>query len=61
MSDKVTKGQVRNDFKYAREIMRQAEVAMKKDDIDELSILAHELVGCAAVLFTYMAERGGAE
>ena len=60
MSDKTTKGQVRSDFKYARELMRQAEVAMKNDDIDELSIIAHELVGSASVLFRYMEERGGA-
>ena len=60
MSDKTTKAQVRSDFKYARELMRQAEVAMKNDDIDELSIIAHELVGSANVLFRYMEERGGA-
>jgi hypothetical protein len=61
MSDMTTKAQVRSDFKYARELMRQAEVAMKSNDIGELSIIAHELVGCSGVLFTYMQERGGAE
>ncbi len=54
---KTTKAQVRSDFKYARELMRQADTAMKNDDIEELSIIAHELVGSANVLFQYMEAR----
>ena len=60
MNDMTTKAEVRSEFKYARELMRQAETAMKNNDIDELSILAHELVGSANVLFRYMEERKGA-
>jgi hypothetical protein len=60
MNDMTTKAQVRSEFKYARELMRQAETAMKNNDSDELSILAHELVGSANVLFRYMEERKGA-
>jgi hypothetical protein len=55
-----TKAQVRSDFKYARELMRQADTAMKNDDIEELSIIAHELVGSANVLFQYTEERKSA-
>ena len=55
-----TKSQVRSNFTYVRELMRQADVAMKNDDIHELSIIAHEIVGSANVLFAYMEERGGA-
>ena len=60
MSDMTTKAQVRSDFKYAREMMRQAEVAMKNNNIDELSIIAHEFLACSGSLFQYMEERGGA-
>ena len=60
MSDMTTKGQVRSDFKYARELMRQAEIAMKKNDIEEMSVLAHELVASANGFYRYMEERGGA-
>jgi hypothetical protein len=60
MNDMTTKAQVRSEFKYARELMRQAETAMKNNDSDELSILAHELIGSANVLFRYMEERRGA-
>jgi hypothetical protein len=60
MNDMTTKAQVRSEFKYARELMRQAETAMKNNDSDELSILAHELIGSANVLFRYMEERKGA-
>ena len=59
-SPMTTKAQVRADFTYTRELMRQAEVALKNDDIDELSILAHELSGSVATVFQYMVERGGA-
>jgi hypothetical protein len=59
-NEKTTKSQVRSNFKYVRELMRQAEVAMKNDDIEELSIIAHELIGSANVAFAYMEERGGA-
>jgi hypothetical protein len=31
-----TKTQVRADWRYVRECIRQAEVALKKDDVEEL-------------------------
>jgi hypothetical protein len=60
MNEMTTKAQVRSDFKYAREMMRQAEVAMKSNDIEELSVIAHEFMACSSTLFQYMEERGGA-
>lgn len=54
----VTKTQVRSDFTYARECMRQAEAALKADDLDALAELALELSGAMGTLLQYVNDRG---
>lgn len=56
--DAVTKTQVRSDFTYARECMRQAEAALKADDLDALAELALELSGAMGTLLQYVNDRG---
>ena len=53
-----TKAQVRNDWKYARHLMRVAEDAMKRDDIDALAEIAPDLVAASTTLLAYLDERG---
>ena len=53
-----TKTQVRRNWAYARELMRQAEVALKADDTDELADIALELSASASILTQYLADRG---
>ena len=55
---KTTKGQVRSDFSYARDCMRQAEAALKANDLDELGVLALELSGAMGTLLQYVNDRG---
>jgi hypothetical protein len=54
-----TKTQVRADWRYVRECIRQAEVALKKDDVEELRALALEITGGAAVLLQYLSDNYG--
>ncbi len=53
-----TKTRVRSDWRYARELMRQAEIALKDDDIETLRELALDLSAAASVLTGYLEERG---
>lgn len=53
---KVTKSQVRSNFRYAREMMRQAEAAMKANSTDfaDMTSIANELIACAATFAEYV-------
>lgn len=53
-----TKSEVRSEFKYARELMRQAETLIKNDDVAELRDIACELIAAASTLAAYVEERG---
>ena len=53
-----TKTKVRSDWQYARELMRQANVALKEDDLQTLADIALDLSSAASVLNGYLAERG---
>jgi len=53
----MTKTQVRSDWAYARELMRQAEKALKSDDLDELADIALDLSAAASALNQYLADR----
>lgn len=55
---KTTKTQVRSDWAYARELMRQAEPYLKNDNLDELSQIALELSAAASTLIQYLDDRG---
>lgn len=54
----LTKSNVRSDFTYARHLMRLAETALVNDDLDELNVIAHELLGAASTVLAYCEERG---
>ena len=51
----LTKGGVRADMKYVREVMRQMEDALKKNDFHEVAVLANEAGAC---LFTIIDQSG---
>lgn len=53
-----TKTQVRQDWQYARRLMRLADEAMRRDDIAELAQIAPELMASAGTLIAYLDERG---
>lgn len=53
-----TKTRVRSDWRYARELMRQAEAALRDDDIETLRDIALDLSSAASVLNGYLHERG---
>ena len=53
-----TKTRVRSDWRYARILMRQAEVALRDDDIETLRDIALDLSSAASVLNGYLDERG---
>lgn len=53
-----TKSRVRSDWKYARHLMRLAEEAMKRDDMDELAEIAPDLLAASTALIGYLEERG---
>ena len=55
---KTTKTQVRSDWAYARELMRQADTALKADNLDELSEIALELSAASSTLIQYLEDRG---
>lgn len=44
--NKLTKGSVRSDMKYVREVMRQMEDALKNNDFHEVAVLANEAGAC---------------
>jgi hypothetical protein len=44
--NELTKGGVRTDMKYVREVMRQMEDALKKNDFYEVAVLANEIGAC---------------
>jgi len=49
-----TKTQVRSDWRYVRECIRQADTALKNDDVETLRLLALEITGGAATLLQYL-------
>lgn len=53
--NQLTKSGVRDNMKYVREVMRQMEAALKKDDFYEVAVLANE---AGASLFTIINESG---
>lgn len=53
-----TKTRVRSDWRYARILMRRAEVALRDDDIETLREIALDLSSSASVLNGYLDERG---
>ena len=59
MNDKTTKRSVRSDFKYARELMRQADLAMKASslDFDDLALIESELIACTATFSQWIEEQ----
>jgi hypothetical protein len=44
--NELSKGGVRSDMKYVREVMRQMEDALKKNDFYEVAVLANEAGAC---------------
>lgn len=42
----LTKGAVRSDMKYVRELMRQIEAAMKNEDWREVAVISNEAGAC---------------
>ena len=63
MIDKTTKHHVRSDFKYAREMMRQANEAMRSNstDYDRMEEIANEMMACAATFAQYIEEQKEAQ
>lgn len=59
MNDKTTKKNVRSDFRYARELMRQADQAMtaNRSDFDNLDEIANELIACVATFSQWIEEQ----
>lgn len=58
-----TKSQVRSDFKYARELMRQADAAMRsyrpvpgENDYEDMRAIANELIACVATFEQWVEE-----
>jgi hypothetical protein len=52
-----TKTQVRSDWAYARELMRQADEAFRADDLGTLAEIAPDLQAAASTLIQYLADR----
>lgn len=52
-----TKTQVRSDWTYARDLMRQADAALRADDLDTLAEIAPDLQAAASTLLQYLADR----
>ena len=59
MNDKTTKSRVRSDFKYARELMRQADAAMKSGtyDLEDLQSIESELIACMSTFSQWIEEQ----
>lgn len=59
MNEQVTKSQVRNNFKYAREMMRQADELMKADEVDLTFAqeIAAELTACVATFAEWVDDK----
>ena len=53
--NELTKGGVRANMKYVREVMRQMEDALKKNDFHEVAVLANE---AGATFFTIIDQSG---
>ena len=55
----VTKSNVRSDFRYARELMRQADAAMKANSTDfhDLESIANELIACVATFSQWIEDQ----
>ena len=49
---------IRKDFTHMRHLMRLADEAFKSGDLEELNVLAHEMVAMAANFLTFCEERG---
>jgi len=58
MNASTTKSQVRSDWQYSRELMRDANAALTSNDLDVLAQIAPELIACATTLAQYLEERG---
>ena len=54
-----TKSQVRSDFKYAREMMRQADAAMKSGstDFEDMESIANEMIAAASTFAQWVEEQ----
>lgn len=59
MNERITKKEVRSDFKHARYLMRLAEAAMRNPETDwaDAEVIANELVACAATFAQYVQEQ----
>lgn len=60
MNDMTTKTRVRNDFTHARYLMRVADQMMtgqKNPSIEDMEIIANELIACAATFAQYVEEQ----
>lgn len=58
----VTKGQVRRDFAYIRQLMRTADKMMRDQSTDysiggDFEQLSQELIGCASTLNAYIEQQ----
>jgi len=53
-----TKSQVRRDWAYARELMRQADAALRINDLDTLAEIAPDLQAASSTLLNYLLDRG---
>ena len=58
---KITKKDVRSEFKYCRDLMRQADEAMKNPDIDlsDAESIALELSASSSVFFCWVEQQQG--
>jgi hypothetical protein len=56
--DMTTKKAVRSDWAYARELMRQADRALRTDDFDTLAEIAPDLRAASCTLLQYLDDRG---
>jgi hypothetical protein len=59
MNGKTPKFAVRSNFKYAREMMRLAEEAMRSNstDFDRMEEIANEMMACVATFAQYVEEK----
>jgi|OM-RGC.v1.035757339 hypothetical protein len=59
MNDRITKSHVRTNFRYARDLMRQADAAMKSNthDFDDLASIESELIACVATFSQWIEDQ----
>lgn len=58
-AETTTKSHVRSDFRYAREMMRQADAAMKSGsaDFEDMESIANELIAAASTFAQWIEEQ----